>query len=456
MDPKYSNIFWHQGVKVFEETVLKSRQSQIKVAHLENDVTKALINIFQHCSPKVLKVFLQMIDVGQAPNVFDFEFQVTDTKVYRQKPKRIMLSIVSASTQMKSSSSYKVLQSYPDACISSKDTAILIESKTQSPLIQEQIQSHIKHYLGTATKERIISWEDISEKFRAISNTLKDPDQFLVLQFCDFLELIGISEFSGFSEVDFSMLGSLGKIPDEDYVDFKRMFHRKIIKFMDLLKAEVRSVLTFKNFDIYISRLPTQAIGTHSGLYFYDEDPNIHINHYPNVNINYNEHFMELTFNAETQSSVKRFLSSFKNAPEKIDAVLTGMPEIKLLIYYKLQYLPMDNFVWDFIPGFPKDTEKFRLAEIFEEIQTFNKQWGNFRGTVLYKMESGMLRHSSGRLFNKTEMDFVSAKNPRPNYAIRFGRQYAIEEMVKKRKDIVTFFKKEIKKLKPLAELVLC
>ncbi len=55
MDPKYSNIFWHQGVKVFKETVLKSKKGQVKVAHLENDVTKALINLFQHCSPKVLK-----------------------------------------------------------------------------------------------------------------------------------------------------------------------------------------------------------------------------------------------------------------------------------------------------------------------------------------------------------------------------------------------------------------
>jgi len=164
---------------------------------------------------------------------------------------------------------------------------------------------------------------------------------------------------------------------------------------------------------------------------------------------------MKLTFNAETQSSVKRFLSSFKNDPEKIDAVLTLIPEMKLLIYYKLQYLPMNNFVWDFIPGFPKDTGKFRLAEIFEEIQTFKKQWGNFRSTILYKMESGILRHPSGRLFNKTEMDFVSAKNPRPNYVIRFGRQYTVEEMVKKQKGIVTFFKKEITKLKPLVELVL-
>jgi len=454
MDPKYSNIFWHQGVKVFEETVLKSNKGQIKVDHLENDVTKALINLFQHCSPKVLKAFLQMIDVREAPRAFDFEFQVTDTKAFRQKPHRIMLSIVSASTQMKSSSSYEVLQSYPDACIVSKDNAILIESKTQSPLIQEQIQSHIKHYLGTATKERIITWEEISNKFRLISKSLKDLDRFLVSQFCDFLELIGISEFNGFSELDFSMLGSLGKIPDEDYADFKRMFHRKISKFMDLLKAEVQPILDFTNFDVYISRLPTQAVGTHSGFYFYDEDPKIHINHYPNVNINYHEHFMELTLNAETQSSVKRFLSSFKNDSEKIDIVLAKIPEMKLLIYYKVQFRPMDNFVWDFIPGFPKDTGNFRLAEVLNEIQTFKKQWAHFKSTILYKMKSGMLRHPSGRLFNKTEMDFVSSKNPRPNYAIRFGRQYAVAQMAKKQKGIVIFFNKEIAKLKPLMEWV--
>lgn len=53
MDPKYSNIFFHQGVKVFENSVFESKQGQIKVAHLENDVTKALINLFQRCSSVV-------------------------------------------------------------------------------------------------------------------------------------------------------------------------------------------------------------------------------------------------------------------------------------------------------------------------------------------------------------------------------------------------------------------
>ena len=68
MNPKYSNIFWHQGVKIFEEEILKSKKGRVKVAHLENDVTKAFINLFQHCSPKALSNFLQMIPVKEAPD----------------------------------------------------------------------------------------------------------------------------------------------------------------------------------------------------------------------------------------------------------------------------------------------------------------------------------------------------------------------------------------------------
>ena len=54
MDPKYSNIFWHQGVKIFEEELIGNKKGRVKISHLENDVTKALLNVFQHCSRKVL------------------------------------------------------------------------------------------------------------------------------------------------------------------------------------------------------------------------------------------------------------------------------------------------------------------------------------------------------------------------------------------------------------------
>jgi len=63
MNPKYSNIFWHQGVKVFAESLLKTESGRVKIEHLENDVTKALLNLFEHCTPKILGAFLKLINV---------------------------------------------------------------------------------------------------------------------------------------------------------------------------------------------------------------------------------------------------------------------------------------------------------------------------------------------------------------------------------------------------------
>ena len=110
-----------------------------------------------------------MIGVRQNPDAFAFDFQVTDTEYLRQKPNRMMLSIVSSSTKKISNPSYQVVQSVPDACIHSHDTAILIEAKTQSPLVEEQIESHIRQYLGTATRNKVVTWEDIIEKLRMLS-----------------------------------------------------------------------------------------------------------------------------------------------------------------------------------------------------------------------------------------------------------------------------------------------
>jgi len=48
--PIYSGIK-HKNI---EEGLLKTDPGRIRIRHLENDVTKALLNVFQHCSKKVL------------------------------------------------------------------------------------------------------------------------------------------------------------------------------------------------------------------------------------------------------------------------------------------------------------------------------------------------------------------------------------------------------------------
>ncbi len=388
MDPKYSNIFWHQGVKFFGDTVLKNKKGQIKVAHLENDVTKALINLFQYCSPKVLKALLTIISVEEAPEAFQFDFQVTDSSTYRQKPERIMLCIIAASTIEKSDPSYGVKKSQPDACIYSMNTAILVEAKTQSPLIIDQINAHIEHYLGAETYKMTITWEEISEKF------------------------------------------------------------------MTLLDKKLQPILSFKNISWRTANVTSKSPATFSAFYFYDDDKNIHINKYPNINFNFDEYGMNLSFNSEIKSSMKYMLKAMEKRSEEFDKQAGKIDGFDCLLFFKIQYQPMDNFVWDLVPGFPVPMSIFKSRDIISAIDVFEEQWGNFKNTRLFQMKSGMIRHSSGRLYNAKEIEFASTKNKKPIYAMRISKQYPAPQIAEKKKRVFLFLKEEISKLKPLVELV--
>ncbi len=66
MHTKYSNLFWHEGGKIFGERMLDTGQGRMRVRHLENDVTKALLNVFEHGSPVILKSVLRLLHVKDA------------------------------------------------------------------------------------------------------------------------------------------------------------------------------------------------------------------------------------------------------------------------------------------------------------------------------------------------------------------------------------------------------
>jgi len=207
---------------------------------LENDVTKALINIFQLTNKIVLQKFLSLINVKDAAETFQFDFQVYDSNKYRHLPNRIMLSIISSSTSTISDSNYLKNITIPDAAIYNAHTVILIECKTQSPLVLEQISSHIKYYLGSDTAEKVITWENICIVFQNLLKKETISNSFLIEHFINLLELIGISQFRGFKKEDFELLNLISKIPREEYFDYKRILNKKIEKFMYSLDNEIK------------------------------------------------------------------------------------------------------------------------------------------------------------------------------------------------------------------------
>jgi len=454
MDPKYSNIFWHQGVKIFEEDVLNGEKGRIKVAHLENDVTKALINVLEHSkSKKVISAFLQLIEIKEPPSTFKFDFQITDKNKFRSHKNRVMLCIVSDYLQKKSSPTYSVKKSIPDACIYNDNTAILIEVKTQSPLIEEQIEKHIENYFGTKTKRRTLQWELISEKLKTIS--ISNPvDKLLIKQFCDFLELIGIAEFNGFRKSDFRMLGDIGKVTSQDFIDFKRIFMKKVEKFTKNIDDEIKQILNTKKVKSHTTKGKLNSPSAFSAFYFFDENPDVHINKYPNLNFIYNEYGISFTITGEIKSSFMIILQKITKKPEEFFMIAQKLKDFDFFFFYKLQYAPMNNFIWNLVPGFPKQMGTFQAEGIISAIKNFQNDWTNFKKTILFQMDSRIIKTGAERFFEEKEINYAANKNPQPNFAIRIGKSYEASQIDKLGKKIVPFFKNEITKLNKLIDFL--
>ena len=125
-----------------------------------------------------------------------------------------------------------------------------------------------------------------------------------------------------------------------------------------------------------------------------------------------------------------------------------------MFIYYKLQFAPMNNFLWNLVPGFPKKMGAFQADDIGSAINNFKKDWKNFKSTTIYEMKTNLLKHFSERSFDEKEITYAENRNPKPNFAIRIGRRYEAAEIDKLGKKVVPHFKKEISKLNKLIDFL--
>lgn len=174
----------------------------------------------------------------------------------------------------------------------------------------------------------------------------------------------------------------------------------------------------------------------------------------PNLNFIYNESGIQFTITGEIQSSFKRILKKFIEHPSEFSKISDKLKEFYFFIYYKLQFSPMNNFLWNLIPGFPKRMATFKADEIMTAISNFKKEWENFRNTTIYQMKTNVLKHNSGRYFNENEINYAANRNPKPNFAIRIGKRYESAQIDTLGKKMVSHFKKEILKFNNLIDLL--
>lgn len=367
-----------------------------------------------------------------------------------------MLSIIADSTQRISSATYSAQMSRPDGCIYNDHTAILIEVKTQSPLIAEQITSHVRHYLGTATAQRVITWEEVSAAFQAVrkSKSLSAVDELLLSQFIGMLELLGIAEFNGFSASDFEMIGSESRMTTEDWLDFRRQFMRKAEKFTALLYASVKDAFPFRTLDYYPrSEFRSNPTGW-TALYFHDGDRDISPNEYPNINFNYLRSGILLALNSEVQTALSKVIAAMKISPIEFDKQLHQLHDMRLAIYTKIQYRPQDHFVLKFLPGYPVDCRVATVKGVLADLAQLETEWDKHRRTTLFEMENGLISRSSGEPFSIAELKHAATRNPKPKIVLHIEKRYTPEQVAAASRNIVRLIASDVRRASGYMRLV--
>lgn len=185
-----------------------ARERSLIDRQLENNTTKALVNVLENCSPTLTMQFLHSLGVDAALQKTHFELQsetIGERRIQRAK-KKLLLDLVGgrSAENVPSVEGAPEGSSLPDAWIYGDDFVVLVESKLGPKLNAEQRACHMK-LLGVGAEERRVTWQEVHEVFSDMPG-LAGVDHFLVQQFTRYLEYTGMATTSTVTEELFDFL----------------------------------------------------------------------------------------------------------------------------------------------------------------------------------------------------------------------------------------------------------
>lgn len=174
---------------------------------LEDNTTKALINVLENISSEMQKAFIQRIIGKKLRCISEITCLLQSSSIPKdisEVPIRILLGI-SKDGKVNERATTSSEDTIPDAWMWCDDFVILIENKVYGELSRGQLRQH-KRLLGGKCEEIKRSWVDdiypIVNGF-ARKKDLNEKDTFIFNELKRYLEVIGMSKFEGFDKQDF-------------------------------------------------------------------------------------------------------------------------------------------------------------------------------------------------------------------------------------------------------------
>lgn len=157
----YENIFHYYRGQT------KNSSEQTSILQVENNVTKAFINVLQHSSPELTLAFIKLFDINAVSmENFEYHYQVSSSFSKRTP----IAAIVGIAESKKIIAGTPRQYGIPDGAIISNDISLLIENKIgfNTYLELEQLERHKSNFANgqmIIDKPFILTWKEIRSFF---------------------------------------------------------------------------------------------------------------------------------------------------------------------------------------------------------------------------------------------------------------------------------------------------
>jgi uncharacterized protein YktB (UPF0637 family) len=221
----HHNIFYY-----YRGTQQSDRERE---RQLEDNTTKALINTLKHCDSKVTFEFLGWLGIkATKPVTLELQKAIISKGEIGNKSQRLLLGIV-PTKEIKNPcaelgrTAAGEKDSFPDAWIYGDNFVVLVESKVEgkegASLELDQMERHYQKLLVDTEQQpdcRIHTWAEAHRFFKNLSDELGDEltpkDKWLIEQFTQYLEWIGMAEFIGLEQGMFNYFATCIDDRNED------------------------------------------------------------------------------------------------------------------------------------------------------------------------------------------------------------------------------------------------
>lgn len=316
-----------------------ARERSLIDRQLENNTTKALVNVLENCSPTLTMQFLHWLGVDAALQKTHFELQsetIGERRIQRAK-KKLLLDLVGgpSAENVPSVEGAPEGLSLPDAWIYGDDFVVLVESKLGPKLNAEQRACHMK-LLGVGAEERRVTWQEVHEFFNDMPG-LAGVDHFLVQQFTRYLEYTGMATTSAVTEELFDFL-----LNPED-AEGKRWVRETMRGLARIVADEL-----YPSLQVNVGNIEKEPGGWYSCWVTLSHD--LPASAEAHVTVQIFPYEMAVYANVDT-ATIQRLLNRLKTSPDALKAMLADLESFDIEVYdrkpskpRKFEYIPVMKF----------------------------------------------------------------------------------------------------------------